>query len=116
MKETSGTVVFNSAGGFIPKLAQVCLAAVTAFDLPCALNMYLTNPGQKTSAPPHTDKQVLFSPSLSFYYSFDHLSETILTEMVPVVLSLLLLGCVRYSNTGTKTLESIFPSTTITDA
>lgn len=64
MKETSGTVVFNSAGGFIPKLAQVCLAAVTAFDLPCALNMYLTNPGQKTSAPPHTDKQVLFSPTL----------------------------------------------------
>lgn len=58
MKETSGTVVFNSAGGFIPKLAQVCLAAVKVFDMPCALNMYLTNPGQKTSAPPHTDKQV----------------------------------------------------------
>ena len=60
MTQTSGTVVFNSAGGFIPKLAQVCLAATTAFDLPCALNMYLTNPGQKTSAPPHTDKQDVF--------------------------------------------------------
>ena len=60
LTQTSGTVVFNSAGGFIPKLAQVCLAATTAFDLPCAMNMYLTNPGQKTSAPPHTDKQDVF--------------------------------------------------------
>jgi hypothetical protein len=58
MKEKSGTVVFNSAGGFIPKLAEVCLGAVNAFQYPCALNMYLTNPGQETSAPPHTDKQV----------------------------------------------------------
>ena len=46
-------------GGFIPELAEVCLAAVTAFDMPCAINMYITNAGQKTSAPPHTDKQVL---------------------------------------------------------
>ena len=45
-------------GGFIPELAEVCLAAVTAFDMPCAINMYITNAGQKTSAPPHTDKQV----------------------------------------------------------
>lgn len=104
MKETSGTVVFNSAGGFIPKLAQVCLAAVTAFDLPCALNMYLTNPGQKTSAPPHTDKQVLFTPSFLFFISLINFWRNFS------------LGCVRYSNTGTKTLESIFSSTTVTDA
>ena len=45
-------------GGFIPELAEVCLAAVNAFNFPCAINMYLTNAGQKTSAPPHTDKQV----------------------------------------------------------
>ena len=45
-------------GGFIPQLAEVCLAAVNAFNLPCAINMYITNAGQKTSAPPHTDKQV----------------------------------------------------------
>ena len=55
-----GTVVFNSAGGFIPKLAGVCLQCVNAFDLPCALNMYLTDAGQAVSAPPHTDKQDVF--------------------------------------------------------
>jgi len=60
LKQTSGTVVFNSAGGFIPKLAGVCLDALNAFQLPTALNMYLTNAGQKTSAPPHTDKQDVF--------------------------------------------------------
>ena len=60
MKEKSGTVVFNSAGGFVPKLASVCLQVVNAFQLPCALNMYLTAAGQKTSAPPHTDKQDVF--------------------------------------------------------
>jgi ribosomal protein L16 Arg81 hydroxylase len=53
-------VVFNSAGGFIPKLAGVCLDAVNAFQLPIAINVYLTNVGQKTSAPPHTDKQDVF--------------------------------------------------------
>jgi len=60
MKQTSGTVVFNSAGGFIPPLAGVCLQTIEAFDLPSALNMYLTNPGQKVSAPPHTDRQDVF--------------------------------------------------------
>ena len=60
LKQTSGTVVFNSAGGFIPKLAGVCLDALNAFQYPTALNMYLTNAGQKTSAPPHTDKQDVF--------------------------------------------------------
>lgn len=60
MKKTAGTVVFNSAGGFIPPLAAVCLETVAAFDLPAALNMYLTDPGQKLSAPPHTDRQEVF--------------------------------------------------------
>ena len=60
LKQTSGTVVFNSAGGFIPKLAGVCLNAINAFQFPAALNAYLTNPGQETSAPPHTDKQDVF--------------------------------------------------------
>ena len=60
LKQTSGTVVFNSAGGFIPKLAGVCLDALNAFQYPTALNMYLTNAGQQTSAPPHTDKQDVF--------------------------------------------------------
>lgn len=60
LKQTSGTVVFNSAGGFIPKLAGVCLDALNAFQYPTALNMYLTNAGQKLSAPPHTDKQDVF--------------------------------------------------------
>jgi hypothetical protein len=60
LKQTSGTVVFNSAGGFIPKLAGVCLDALNAFQYPTALNMYLTNAGQRTSAPPHTDKQDVF--------------------------------------------------------
>jgi len=60
LKETSGTVVFNSAGGFIPKLAGVCLNAINSFQFPVALNAYLTNPGQETSAPPHTDKQDVF--------------------------------------------------------
>lgn len=60
LKKTSGTVVFNSAGGFIPPLAGVCLQTMNAFDLPAAINMYLTNPGQQLSAPPHTDKQDVF--------------------------------------------------------
>jgi hypothetical protein len=55
-----GTVVVNSAGGFIPRMASVCLNAVNAFELPAALNMYVTNPGQRVSAPPHTDKQDVF--------------------------------------------------------
>lgn len=60
LKKTSGTVVFNSAGGFISPLAGVCLQTMNAFDLPAAINMYLTNPGQHLSAPPHTDKQDVF--------------------------------------------------------
>lgn len=60
LRQQNGTVVFNSAGGFIPKLAEVCLQTLNAFQLPVAINMYLTNPGQKTSAPPHTDKQDVF--------------------------------------------------------
>jgi len=60
MMQKGGTVVFNSAGGFIPPLASVCLDALQAFQYPTALNMYLTNAGQVTSAPPHTDKQDVF--------------------------------------------------------
>lgn len=60
MKKTSGTIVFNSAGGFIPPLAGVCLETVAAFGIPAALNMYLTDPGQQLSAPPHTDRQEVF--------------------------------------------------------
>ena len=60
MTKKSGTVVFNSAGGFIPPLAGVCLQTIEAFDLPAAINMYLTAPKQQVSAPPHTDKQEVF--------------------------------------------------------
>lgn len=60
LTQKNGTVVFNSAGGFIPKLAKVCLDSTRSFELPLAINMYLTNPGQSTSAPPHTDKQDVF--------------------------------------------------------
>ena len=60
MKKKSGTVVFNSAGGFIPPLAGVCLDTMNAFDMPTAINMYLTDAGQQVSAPPHTDKQDVF--------------------------------------------------------
>jgi len=52
-----GTVVFNSAGAHVPKLGAICLAALRAFGLPNCLNMYLTGPSVKQSAPPHTDKQ-----------------------------------------------------------
>ena len=55
-----GTVVFNSAGGLIPKLAAFSLAALDAFELPNCLNLYLTGRGVATSAPPHTDKQDVF--------------------------------------------------------
>lgn len=41
-------------------MASVCLDAVDAFQFPVALNLYITNPGQKVSAPPHTDKQDVF--------------------------------------------------------
>lgn len=52
-----GTVIFNSAGAHIPKLAGPSLASVDATLLPNALNMYVTGPNMRTSAPPHTDKQ-----------------------------------------------------------
>jgi hypothetical protein len=53
-----GTVIFNAAGAHIPKLAGPSLACTDASLLPCALNLYITNSGKRTSAPPHTDKQV----------------------------------------------------------
>jgi len=52
-----GTVIFNSAGAHIPKLAGANLATADATSLPCAVNIYITAPGKRTSAPPHTDKQ-----------------------------------------------------------
>lgn len=52
-----GTVIFNSAGAHIPKLAGAALACTDATSLPNALNMYVTTAGKRTSAPPHTDKQ-----------------------------------------------------------
>eukprot|EP00591_Stephanopyxis_turris_P009506 CAMPEP_0195522210 /NCGR_PEP_ID=MMETSP0794_2-20130614/20114_1 /TAXON_ID=515487 /ORGANISM="Stephanopyxis turris, Strain CCMP 815" /LENGTH=494 /DNA_ID=CAMNT_0040651905 /DNA_START=79 /DNA_END=1563 /DNA_ORIENTATION=- len=57
---TAGTVVFNSAGAQIPKLAAVCFSALEAFELPNCLNLYLTGRGLTLSAPPHTDKQDVF--------------------------------------------------------
>jgi len=55
-----GTVVFNSAGGNIPELAAICLAVQNGFQLPTNINLYVTAPFIKTSAPPHTDKQDVF--------------------------------------------------------
>lgn len=52
-----GTVIFNTAGSHIPKLAGATLACTDAAALPCALNMYVTAAGKRTSAPPHTDRQ-----------------------------------------------------------
>ena len=52
-----GTVIFNSAGAHIPKLAGPSLACTDATALPNALNVYVTAPQKRTSAPPHTDKQ-----------------------------------------------------------
>jgi hypothetical protein len=52
-----GTVIFNAAGAHIPKLAAPSLACTDATALPCALNLYVTAAGKRTSAPPHTDKQ-----------------------------------------------------------
>jgi len=52
-----GTVIFNTAGSHIPKLAGATLACTDAAALPCALNVYVTAAGQRTSAPPHTDRQ-----------------------------------------------------------
>lgn len=52
-----GTVIFNAAGAHIPKLAQPSLSCTDATILPCALNLYITDSGKRTSAPPHTDKQ-----------------------------------------------------------
>ncbi|KAA8499731.1 Bifunctional lysine-specific demethylase and histidyl-hydroxylase NO66 [Porphyridium purpureum] len=53
----NGTCVFNSAGGHIKELAELCLAAQDAFRFPANVNVYVTKPGMKKSAPPHTDKQ-----------------------------------------------------------
>jgi hypothetical protein len=52
-----GTVIFNTAGSHIPKLAGATLACTDATSLPNAVNMYVTAAGKRTSAPPHTDRQ-----------------------------------------------------------
>ena len=52
-----GTVIFNAAGAHIPKLANPSLCATDATALPCAMNLYITAPAKRTSAPPHTDRQ-----------------------------------------------------------
>jgi len=52
-----GTVIFNTAGSHIPKLAGSALACTDASSLPCASNLYVTAAGKRTSAPPHTDRQ-----------------------------------------------------------
>eukprot|EP00586_Coscinodiscus_wailesii_P020750 CAMPEP_0172515860 /NCGR_PEP_ID=MMETSP1066-20121228/271500_1 /TAXON_ID=671091 /ORGANISM="Coscinodiscus wailesii, Strain CCMP2513" /LENGTH=341 /DNA_ID=CAMNT_0013297087 /DNA_START=341 /DNA_END=1363 /DNA_ORIENTATION=+ len=52
-----GTVILNAAGAHIPPLAPSCLACSDAFALPNAVNLYITAAGQRTSAPPHTDRQ-----------------------------------------------------------
>lgn len=41
-------------------MAGVCLDVMEAMDIPVCLNLYVTAAGQKTSAPPHTDKQDVF--------------------------------------------------------
>eukprot|EP00752_Nemacystus_decipiens_P011678 g10365.t1 len=60
LQEKSGTVVVNSAGAYIQPLAGICLEVMEALDIPVCLNLYITAAGQKTSAPPHTDKQDVF--------------------------------------------------------
>lgn len=50
-------MVINSAGAYIPEIAAVCLHTVNQFQMPVAANLYITNPRQATSAPPHTDQQ-----------------------------------------------------------
>jgi hypothetical protein len=52
-----GTVIFNAAGAHIPKLALPSLCCTDATAVPAALNLYVTAPNKRTSAPPHTDKQ-----------------------------------------------------------
>mmetsp|Transcript_15856 Transcript_15856/g.23269 ORF Transcript_15856/g.23269 Transcript_15856/m.23269 type:complete len:626 (-) Transcript_15856:43-1920(-) len=52
-----GTVIINTAGSHIPKLAGTAFACCDASSLPCAVNLYVTAAGKRTSAPPHTDKQ-----------------------------------------------------------
>ena len=52
-----GTVIYNSIGAHIPRLGPLCLACCDATNLPNAVNLYLTSPQKKTSAPPHTDRQ-----------------------------------------------------------
>ena len=50
----------NSAGAYIRPLAGICLEVMEPLDIPVCLNLYITAAGQKTSAPPHTDKQDVF--------------------------------------------------------
>ena len=54
---TKGTVIFNAIGAHVPKLASATLASTDASSLPAAVNMYVTAPNKRTSAPPHTDRQ-----------------------------------------------------------
>eukprot|EP00592_Proboscia_alata_P004640 CAMPEP_0194371846 /NCGR_PEP_ID=MMETSP0174-20130528/20220_1 /TAXON_ID=216777 /ORGANISM="Proboscia alata, Strain PI-D3" /LENGTH=193 /DNA_ID=CAMNT_0039150083 /DNA_START=101 /DNA_END=679 /DNA_ORIENTATION=+ len=60
LSKTSGTVVINSAGAYMPSLAKVCEECLDCFGLPINMNLYITAAGQVTSAPPHTDKQDVF--------------------------------------------------------
>ena len=57
---TKGTVVLNSAGAYLSPLAAISLATLESFQMPVGLNVYITAPGMKVSAPPHTDKQDVF--------------------------------------------------------
>ena len=52
-----GTVIFNAYGAHVPHCAGPCLAVSDATSTPNALNLYLTQYGKRTSAPPHTDQQ-----------------------------------------------------------
>ena len=52
--------MINSAGAYIAQLAGVCVDVMNTLKLPVAINLYVTNQGQSTSAPPHTDKQDVF--------------------------------------------------------
>lgn len=62
----------NSAGAYIRPLAGICLEVMEALDIPVCLNLYITAAGQKTSAPPHTDKQDVFVMQTQVGYSIFH--------------------------------------------
>lgn len=57
---SEATIIFIGAGGVWRALGAVCATTQEAFELPANINVYISKPGLRVSAPVHTDSQDVF--------------------------------------------------------